>query len=130
MGLTMSEFEFAQTFQFWIENAYASYTLMISILFAYLLAGHFVAKQLPKAVAVGMTAVYCFVIAGTLLSHLGSHAMMVLTYIKYSQQYPDGWAVPAGLPSMIGPLLFGILPALISIAVGIFYVHFIVRKGQ
>ena len=126
----MSEFEFAQTFQFWIENAYASYTLMISILFAYLLAGHFVAKQLPKAVAVGMTAVYCLVIAGTLLSHLGSHMMMDLTSIKYSQQYPDGWAVPAREFGLNAAFLFGILPASISIAVSIFYVHFIVRKGQ
>ena len=126
----MSEFEFAQTFQFWIENGYASYTLMISILFAYLLAGHFVAKQLPKAVAVGMTTVYCLVIAGTLLSHLGSHMMMDLTSVKYSQQYPDGWAVPGGKSDLTAPLIFGILPASISIAVSIFYVHFIVRKGQ
>jgi hypothetical protein len=61
---------------------------MISILFAYLLAGHFVAKQLPKAVAVGMTAVYCLVIAGTLLSHLGSHMMMDLTSILPGSLYP------------------------------------------
>ena len=126
----MSEFEFAQIFQFWVEGAYASYTLMISILFAYLLAGHFVAKQLPKAVAVGMTAVYCLVIAGALLSHLGSQALMDFISVKYSQQYPEGWAVPGGEFDLTAPLLFGILPAFISIAVSIFYVHFIVRKGQ
>ena len=126
----MSEFEFAQTFQFWIETGYASYTLMISILFAYLLAGHFVAKQLPKAVAVGMTAVYCLVIAGALLSHLGSQALMDFISVKYSQQYPDGWVVPGREFALIASLLFGILPAAISIIVGIFYVHFIVRKGQ
>ena len=126
----MSEFEFAQIFQFWVEGAYASYTLMISILFAYLVAGHFVAKQLPKAVAVGMTTVYCLVIAGTLLSHLGSSMMQQLTSVKYSQQYPDGWAVPGGEFDLTAPLLFGILPAFISIVVSIFYVHFVVRKGE
>ena len=126
----MSEFEFAQIFQFWVEGAYASYTLMISILFAYLVAGHFVAKQLPKAVAVGMTTVYCLVIAGTLLSHLGSSMMQQLTSVKYSHQYPEGWAVPGGEFDLTAPLLFGILPAFISIVVSIFYVHFVVRKGE
>ena len=51
----MSEIEYAQIFQNWIDNANTSFSLFITILFAYLLAGHFVAKQLPRVAAFGMT---------------------------------------------------------------------------
>ena len=123
----MSEIEYAQIFQNWIDNANTSFSLFITILFAYLLAGHFVAKQLPRVAAFGMTLLVCLVLVGPLLSHLGSHWMIYQTTVQYNAQYPEGWVFPPGEPSLMGPLLFGILPALISLVLSIYYMHFVAR---
>jgi hypothetical protein len=124
----MAEIEFAQIYQNWIDNAYTSFSLFITVLFAYLIAGHFAAKQLPRAAVIGMTLLVCLVLVGPLFSHLGSHLMIYQTTVQYHTQYPEGWVFPPGQPSLIGPLLFGILPALISLVLSIYYVHFVARR--
>ena len=124
----MSEIEYAQIFQNWIDNANTSFSLFITVLFAYLIAGHFVAKQLPRIAVISMTLLACLVLVGPLSSHLGSHWMIYQTAVQYNAQYPEGWVFPPVQPSLIGPLLFGILPALISLVLSIYYVHFVARK--
>ena len=124
----MSEIEYAQIYQNWIDNAYTSFGLFITVLFAYLIAGHFVAKQLPRVAVISITVLVCVVLVGPLSVHIGSHLMMYQTTVQYNAQYPEGWVIPPGQPSLKGPLLFGILPALISLVLSIYYVHFVARK--
>ena len=124
----MTEIEFAELWFMAAETSYNSHAMLVTSIFAYLLAGHVAGKSIPKGVAVGLSTIVSIYGLTTLASILGSVAHLKTISTNYHQTFPGGFAVPPLEYDLSHLLILTATPTVLIWLGAIYYIHFFVRK--
>ena len=89
----MSEFEYAELFELLSQGSFNNFVSMSTIVFAYLVTGHLVAKDLPRRVALGVTTLYCLFLIGPITGYTTYFARMHQASREYVEAFPGGWVL-------------------------------------
>ncbi len=123
----MTEFEFGELFAFASQDAFSQFVSISTMLFAYLLAAHFVFRTLTRPLAAGATVIFVMFYGTTLTGYLGAFLRLAEISTRYYAAYPNGWVVPRMTDANITVLVTAI-PVLLALIGSIYYAHFHVRK--
>ena len=122
----LSEFEFLQAWEILSSEIGNGSTLMISVVFAFLIASHIVGKQLPRIVAIIISLSYSLWVFGPLINAHASFLRLHLLSTEYYQLYPNGWLLPE--TSVVGFFIVGEFPFVIIWLGSLCYMHLTIRK--
>lgn len=125
----MTEIEFAELWFMAIESGYNTHMMLITSIFAYIVAGHFVGKTVTKGIAVGLTVVFSIFSLNTLLNVFGNVMHLKLISAHYYESFPHGYAVPPVNMSLGLIITVTAAPTIIIWVGAIYYLHFHVRKS-
>lgn len=123
----LTEVEFGELYALMGDSMHMQFLVFTSILFAYLVAGHFVGATLTRKVAVSMTTIYCLFMIAPLLQYVVEFFRINSLSKAYLEQYPEGFIIPESHP--LG-LLITFIPMLLAWIGSFYYVHFQVRSQK
>lgn len=125
----MNKFELIEAWALATEGLGAAGMNIVTVVFAYVLAAHFVGRSLSRRVVVSVSIVYSLWLIGPFVGFISYLKLANAVSIDYSTMFPDGEAIPSpqNLPIAIvlaaGPYILGWIGSLI-------YMHLFVRKKQ
>ena len=123
----MTEYEFLEAGVLYFERILDSAMNLITVVFAYLAASHFVGERLPRAVAVGLSTIYSLWIVMTIASIATFLDSALNVQVEYRSEYPGGW-VYSREPRFGLWLIGSLLPMLLAWIGSLYYLHFVVRR--
>ena len=123
----MTEFEFLETFAIAKQDVFNNFVVISTVIFAYLAAGHFIARDLSTKIMRGLTLIYCFFLIAPMSTYWLAWSYSLVVIREYESLYPDGWLLggTGGVPIL---LIFTFMPIVLAWLGSIYYVHYIVRK--
>ena len=86
----MTELQIAELYYLAEASTANQFMGLSTTLFAYLVAGHFVARELSRRVAIGLTLLFAIFYFQELPSYL-----VGFVTLEYHSAYPSGWALPS-----------------------------------
>ena len=122
----MTEFEFLEAGVLYSERILDSAMNLITVVFAYLAASHFVGRQLPKIVVVSLSIVYSIWIFGTMAAIAGFLDSTFNVRVQYGLVFPDGWIYP-NEPRRVLWFAVSLTPMTLAWFGSLLYLHIIVR---
>jgi len=123
----MTEYEFLEAGILYFERILDSAMNLITVVFAYLAASHFVGERLPRAVALGLSTIYSLWIVMTIASVATFLVSALNVQLEYRHEYTGGWVYPRE-PKFEIWLIGTLLPMLLAWIGSLYYLHFVVRK--
>ena len=124
----MTEFEFIQVGEIAINGFGSSAMNIVTVIFAYVIAAHFVGKSLSRSAAISISIVYSLWLLLPIGGVYGNLDLLAKNAIEFQSVFPDSYAVtPVGSIGIvyamaITPLFLGWIGSLI-------YMHRIIRKN-
>ena len=122
----MSELEYGELLALIAQGMNTNFLIITSVMFAYVVAGHLVAAQLPRPIVVGTTVIYCFFMLAPFLGYFWDYARIHALSIQYHEEYPGGFVV---YKTESWGVWLTVLPMLLGWLGSVYYVHFHVRSA-
>jgi hypothetical protein len=122
----MSELEYGELLALMSQGMNTNFLVITSVMFAYVVAGHLVAAQLPKTIAICTTIIYCLFMFAPFLAYSLDFARIHALSVQYHEEYPGGFMV---YKTESWAVWMTALPMLLGWLGSVYYVHFHVRSG-
>jgi hypothetical protein len=123
----MTEYEFLEAGVLYSERVLDSAMNLITVVFAYLAASHFVGRRLPGAVAIGLSSIYSLWILATMVAIASFLSSGFEVQVQYRNEYSGGWVYP-NEPVQEFWLLVSLLPMFLAWIGSLYYLHSIIRR--
>ena len=125
----MSEFELIESITNASTVAGASAMNVVAVLFAYVLAAHFVGKQLPRSIAVFMSLLYSLFLIVPTSVMISAGVRVARLIARYRDEFPDVDLYPI-TPSVGMVLAMAVVPLVLGWVGSLYFMHGYVRcKG-
>lgn len=127
----MTELEFADLWYLQQEAIFNQFVALTTTIFAYIVAGHLVARSLSRNVAIGFTSLYCLFAIGPISGYITNLLQLIRIVKEYVAMYPEGWVVfSIGTQNATASAIIVAAPVFLGFIGSIYYVHFYVRSDR
>ncbi len=123
----MTEFEFIQVGEIALNGFASSAMNIVTVIFAYVVAAHFVGKSLSRSAAISVSIVYSLWLIVPFGGVYGNLDLGAKNAIEFLRVYPDSYAVNP-LESSAIIFAFAIIPLFLGWIGSLIYMHRIIRK--
>ena len=124
----MTEFEFIQVGEIALNGFASSAMNIVTVIFAYVIAAHFVGKSLSRSAAISISIVYSLWLIPPFGGVYGNLDLGAKNAIEFLSVYPDSYAVNP-LESSAIIFAFAIIPLFLGWIGSLIYMHRIIRKN-
>jgi len=124
--LIMTEFEFIQVGEIAINGLGSAAMNIVTVIFAYVIAAHFVGKSLSRSAAISISIVYSLWLLLPFGGVYGNVDLLAKNAIEFQSVFPDSYAV-----TPVGSIVYvmAIIPLFLGWIGSLFYMHRIIRKN-
>ncbi len=124
----MTEFEFIQVGEIALNGFASSAMNIVTVIFAYVVAAHFVGKSLSRSAAISISIVYSLWLIVPFGGVYGNLDLGAKNAIEFLSVFPDSYAVnPLGPSAIIFAIAF--IPLFLGWIGSLIYMHRIIRKN-